>query len=234
MDTVAAVSPASIRKISVHGSAENIALIKNMPAAVIGKRPEPKPRRMDNEAQTEKDWKKNLVRTNSNGKSPEITPTESEQETSQESELQARIRQLRHVQTLSSSTESEEAASTVTPTTERRTSLTSTNGKEEFDESQSKNGVTLRTAKKEMNNGITTSSGGEKPRQLITQKVAPLQHHRPFSMQSSNIERSPPILHKSPPSESIETCPTISMQTLERQRQEQLQPRPFSTLQRQI
>uniref|UniRef100_A0A914XX90 Tyrosine-protein kinase n=1 Tax=Panagrolaimus superbus TaxID=310955 RepID=A0A914XX90_9BILA len=231
MDTVSAVSPASIRKISVHGSAENIALIKNMPAAVIGKRPEPKPRRMDNEAQTEKDWKKNVIRTNSNGKSPEITPTESEQETNGESELQARIRQLRHVQTLSSSTESEEAA-TVTPTTERRTSLGSNNGKEEFNESQPKNGVTLRTAKKEINNGITTSA--EKPRQLITQKVAPLQHHRPFSMQSSNIERSPPILHKSQPSESAEICPTISMQTLERHRQEQLQPRPFSTLQRQM
>lgn len=224
-DSTISASPASIRKISVHGSAENIAVIKNTPAAMIGKRPEPKPRRSDNEAQTtEQDWKKNLHRSNSNGKSPEFTPTESsEQETSGESELQARIRQLRHVQTTSSSsTESDEAAAAPE---ERRVSLTSNNG--ESDElSGGKNGVvTLRPVVK---NGLE-----KPPRQVVTQKVAPLQHHRPFSMQNSSAERSPPMSHKSQASIE-ESCPTISMQTLEKQRQESIQPRPYSTLQRQI
>ncbi|CAI4228791.1 unnamed protein product [Auanema sp. JU1783] len=71
----------------------------------------------------------------------------------------------------------------------------------------------------------STSSSNNQPetarvRQLITQKVAPLQHHRPFSLQ-------PDIAPSSDESDS--SCPAVNMKHVERLSEG---PKPFSTLQR--
>ncbi|KHN73993.1 Tyrosine-protein kinase abl-1 [Toxocara canis] len=169
--------------------------------AVIAK-PEPKPRKVvkvDGVSQTDERWKlrgrgSGRTRNEERSKEPESVSQEvAEREASEceESELRARIRQLRHVEKKANS-EEERAMDRREPA------------------------------------GAETA----RVRTLITQKVAPLQHHRPFSMQSDAQSSD-----SSDGDSTTASTPAVSMENLERQRPTKPErsnplPRPFSTLQR--
>uniref|UniRef100_A0A915AI09 Tyrosine-protein kinase n=1 Tax=Parascaris univalens TaxID=6257 RepID=A0A915AI09_PARUN len=177
---------------------------KTEPSSIaIVSKPEPKPRRVikvDGVSQTEEKWKSKgrsnpkLRKEDRNKATVDSIPQEEEKEISEgeESELRARIRQLRHVEKKKGNNEDEWPV----------------------DRSEPVGAETARV------------------RTLITQKVAPLQHHRPFSVQSDT--------RSSDSSEGESTSaskPAVNVEKMERQRPTKPdrlnpQPRPFSTLQR--
>ncbi|CAD5234386.1 unnamed protein product [Bursaphelenchus xylophilus] len=211
------------------------------------KRPEPKPRKVDGGSQTDAKttgWrKKSIGKNNTNTSTASIRSTsavptkinEPEAKGNEECELKARIRQLRHVET-------EEKKSPPSP---RKTSSTSEELSAIFrnEPSPVKDDKPVNIAR---------------VRQLVTQKVAPLQHHRPFSTQadpekfgsspslssqtssSSKNQRSPSGSLSSQEDPSPAKPPkSVGSQIFERQRQRaesslayQTIPKPFSTLQR--
>ena len=219
-------SPATVRRESMNGSPESISINSHITSTMalnsnLLKKPEPKPRKFENNF-NDPIWKKKLTEYNFNEQSS-ISTTSSSNEPEIENELKTKIKQLRHVEkTNSTSSEGEDSG-------ERRSSSISTNSKEDSSDGTTKSTVSLRNMKndfknnqEELNNSavsLRNSKNEFKNNQdgkIKTQKVAPLQHHRPFSMQTEKNET--PIIPVKPSKDS-ESVPTVSMQVLELQRQ---------------
>uniref|UniRef100_A0A7E4W137 Tyrosine-protein kinase n=1 Tax=Panagrellus redivivus TaxID=6233 RepID=A0A7E4W137_PANRE len=242
----ASASPATVRRESLTGSDQETNGSVSIRSAVI-KRPEPKPRRMDGVSQTEAGWRRRTSKpvapaaaNATNVVVPEFETSEieannaaaaSEAIAKAENELAATIRQLRHVEKSVSGGSSDEPPVEEAPPVEKpvipEVKIEETAPPRPL--------VTLRPTQSNRKEppGVETA----KVRQLVTQKVAPLQHHRPFSMQDDAITSPSPVLPtKLRPIPSTTTsddsCPTVSMQVLEQQQRQDPAPRPFSTLQR--
>ncbi|CAD5229409.1 unnamed protein product [Bursaphelenchus okinawaensis] len=216
------------------------------------KRPEPKPRKVDGGSQTDAKttgWRKKSIGKNNtvvtaaptarNSSTLPLKKTEEPKDKkNDDNELKARIRQLRHVDKIEE----------VSKTSPRKTSSTSDELSKIFRNASPTKEETSPTKDDKVNVA--------KVRQLVTQKVAPLQHHRPFSMQveAEKFGSSPSLSSQTSASSKDQRSPSGSLssqdepskppksvgsQIFERQRQRaesslayQMIPKQFSTLQR--
>ncbi|KAI6173722.1 Tyrosine-protein kinase [Aphelenchoides besseyi] len=221
--------------------------------AVI-RRPEPKPRKVDGGSQTDAattGWRKKLEKksplTTTNSKSiPSINTANVERPSdSSSNELKARILKLRHVDKQKSPGTSPKHDNSSTTSSSPSTSSMNANFDNGIEQNEKKTTgqplVTLRSAALRSDSSRDLKNDGvgvAKVRQLITQKVAPLQQFRPFSMQATSSDS--PILNGGSNDDSTKPpTKSVGSKVHERQRQQvetnsssPTGPRHFSTLQR--